>query len=402
MTEGTRPSEFDPDLPGALADPDVLYEPLRRGNPVAWSSAYGGFWVATRYRDIERITTDPETFTTTQGIIVPRNPASGRRPPLHYDPPEHTVYRKAINPVFRKDRLGRMEPLIGRHATDLLAVLATGGVDTFDAYLQFCSPFASLVVCSLLNIDDAHAGPLHEGMDRFEAAQRTRDRAEVERLNLALYALCRELVDRRLADPLPAEEDLASGLLAVSDPPDVDMATGSLRQIVVAGHGAPALAIASAIAHLAADTELQDRWRVRPDELAAGAEELLRLHTPNVGFARTATRPTSLGGRSIAPGEMVAIVLPSANRDEEVFEHPDELMPGRPERHLAFGHGVHVCPGSVVGRAEVVGALAALLSMTERFSFAGPVTYSPWPTAGPTALPIEVAWRRQEDAGGGS
>ncbi|MGH8995176.1 MAG: cytochrome P450, partial [Acidimicrobiales bacterium] len=162
------------------------------------------------------------------------------------------------------------------------------------------------------------------------------------------------------------------------------------------------LAVASAIAHLAQDPELQDRWRARPDDLAAGAEELLRLHTPNVGFARTATRPTTLGGRSIAAGEMVAIVLPSANRDEEIFERPDELVPGRPGRHLAFGHGVHVCPGSVVGRAEVVGALGALLSMTERFSVAGPVTYSPWPTAGPTALPIEVAWRRQEDTDGGS
>ena len=250
MTEEVRPSEFDPDLPGALPDPDVLYGPLRRGNPVAWSSAYGGFWAATRYHDIERITTDPETFTTSQGVIVPKNPASGRRPPLHYDPPEHTVYRKAINPTFRKDRLGRMEPLIGRHATDLLDALAADGVTTFDAYRQFCSPFASLVVCSLLNIDDAYAAPLHEGMDRFEAAQRDRDRVEVERLNLALYALCRELVDRRLADPLGREEDLVSGLLALSDPPDVDMATGSLRQIVVAGHGAPALAIASAIAHL--------------------------------------------------------------------------------------------------------------------------------------------------------
>ncbi len=134
MTEETRPSEFDPDLPGALADPDVLYGPLRREHPVAWSSAYGGFWAATRYRDIERITTDPETFTTSQGIIVPRNPASGRRPPLHYDPPEHTVYRKAINPTFRKDRLGRMEPLIDRHAIDLLGALEADGVRAFDAY----------------------------------------------------------------------------------------------------------------------------------------------------------------------------------------------------------------------------------------------------------------------------
>jgi cytochrome P450 len=107
-----------------------------------------------------------------------------------------------------------------------------------------------------------------------------------------------------------------------------------------------------------------------------------------------ATRPVSLGGRQIEEGEMVAIVLPSANRDEDVFDRPDEVILGRPERHLAFGHGVHVCPGSVVGRSEVVVAIQALLGSTASFEPAGDAVYSPWPTAGPTRLPLRLVWRR--------
>jgi cytochrome P450 len=314
---------------------------------------------------------------------------------LHYDPPEHTVYRKAINPTFRKDRLGRLEPVVKRLAAEMLSGLAAERDETtLDLYGRFCSPFAGRVVCALLNIDDRYVDDLSAGMERFEAAQRARDGAAVERHNIELYGMCRELVEGRLGSPLLPEEDLISALLALKEPPDTETVTGSLRQIIVAGHGAPALVIASAVAHLAEDDALQHEWRRRPELVAAGAEEMLRLHTPNVGFARMATRPVSLGGRQIEEGEMVAIVLPSANRDEDVFDRPDEVILGRPERHLAFGHGVHVCPGSVVGRSEVVVAIQALLGSTASFEPAGDAVYSPWPTAGPTRLPLRLVWRR--------
>ena len=81
---------------------------------------------------------------------------------------------------------------------------------------------------------------------------------------------------------------------------------------------------------------------------------MLRLHTPNVGFARTATRPVRIGDRDIAAGEPVAVVLPAANQDPEMFGRPGELDLTRRERHLAFGDGPHVCPGAVPGRDLLV------------------------------------------------
>jgi len=397
MPDIQRTDEFDPDQPEALSQPDVVYGPLRERCPVAWSSKYGGFWAATRYADIEAITTDPATFTTRQGIIVPKNPASGRRPPLHYDPPEHTLYRKAMNPAFRKDRLRRLAPLIRGVAAEMVAALASEGPESVvDIYRSFCSPFTSRVVCALLNIPDRYVEQLTVEMEEFETAQRARDDAVVERYNLTLYEVCRAVVAERLGSPLAPDEDLVSGLLGLTIDGErihPETVTGSLRQILVAGHGAPALVTASALEHLAADRALQDEWRAHPDIVEAGIEEMLRLHTPNIGFARTATRRVRLGDRSIEAGEMVAIVLPSANRDASVFDRPDEFVVGRTERHLAFGHGVHVCPGSVIGRDELAVALGALLSATEHFEVAGPVTYSPWPTAGPTSLELRLRWR---------
>jgi cytochrome P450 len=404
MPDVERTDEFDPDRPEALSDPDIVYGPLRQRCPVAWSAKYGGFWAATRYADIEAITTDPATFTTTHGIIVPKNPASGRRPPLHFDPPEHTIYRKAMNPAFRKDRLARLGPVIRRFAAEMLeAMAAAHSASVVDFYRGFCSPFASRVVCALCNVADHDANQLSVDMEEFESAQRARDPVAIERYNQLLYEICRGVVAERVRAPLDPDEDLVSGLLALrmdGDRVDPEVVAGSLRQIVVAGHGAPALVMASAVAHLAADPGLQNEWRARPLLVTAGIEEMLRLHTPNIGFARTATRCVELGGRSIREGDMVALVLPSANRDEVVFDRPAEVLLGRPGRHLAFGHGVHVCPGSVTGRDELAVALRALLGATEHFEIAGEIVYSPWPTAGPTTLPLRIHWRPPVAKGG--
>ncbi len=381
-------TDFDPDDPAGLADPEALYGRLRERCPVARSGSYGGFWAVTRYRDVQRVMRDPATFSSASGIVIPRNPASGRRPPLHYDPPEHTAYRRVISPVFRRERLRWLAPAVAAIAADAAAALPAA----CELYGDFCAPYAARVVCLLLNIPDDLTGAFSVHMDRFEDAQRRRDVPAVEAENQVLYGLCREVAARRAARPLDPADDMLSALLAArlaGVPVSAETAAGSLRQIVVAGHGAPALLLASAALHLAGDAGLQERLRADPGLVPACAEEMLRLHTPNVGFARTATRPVRLGDRDIAAGEPVAVVLPAANRDPAMFARPGELDLARRERHLAFGDGPHVCPGAVPGRDLLVAGLRALLRRAP-LELAGDVTFSPWPTAGPTRLPLRL------------
>jgi cytochrome P450 len=389
--------DFDPDDPAGLADPENLYGRLRETCPVAHSGSYGGFWAVTRYRDVQRVMRDPATFSSSKGIIIPRNPASGRRPPLHYDPPEHTAFRKVISPVFRRERLGWLRPAVQALADDLLAAL--GG--TAELYGEFCSPYTARVVCLLLNIPAELTDDFAVHMELFEDAQRRRDHPVIEVENLLLYDMCRAVAAQRAREPLDPADDMLSALLAARVDGELvtaETAAASLRQIVVAGHGAPALVLASSALHLARDPAMQARLAAEPALVPAFAEEMLRLHTPNVGFARTATRAVRIGERDIAASEPVAIVLPAANQDPEVFDRPHELSLGRAERHLAFGDGPHVCPGAVPGRDELVAGLRALLGRMP-LEVAGEAQFSPWPTAGPTRLLLRLGGAPEPDYG---
>jgi cytochrome P450 len=121
-------------------------------------------------------------------------------------------------------------------------------------------------------------------------------------------------------------------------------------------------------------------------------EEFLRLYAPNQGFARTATRDVEVRGRTIRAGERVALVLPSANRDPELFDDPESFRPERDaSAHLAFGHGPHKCPGATAGRLEVRLFLEELLARTTRFELAGEPTMLGWPVFGPELLPLSCA-----------
>jgi cytochrome P450 len=385
---GPAGHDFDPDDPAGLADPEGLYGRLRARCPVAHSDSYGGFWAVTRYRDVQRVMRDPATFSSASGIVIPRNPASGRRPPLHYDPPEHTAYRTVISPVFRRERLGWLAPAVRALAADLIRALPA----QTELYADFCSPYASRVACLLLNIPGDLTAEFGCHMDAFEDAQRRRDLPVIEAENQHLYALCREVARHRAAQPLDPADDMLSALLAAQaggEPVTAEIAAGSLRQIVVAGHGAPALTLSSAALHLARDPALQAALRADPGLVPPFVEEMLRLHTPNVGFARTTTRQARLGDRDIPAGEPVALVLPAANRDPAVFRRPAELDLARRDRHLAFGDGPHACPGAVPARNMLAAGVRALLGRAP-LALCGDVTFSPWPTAGPVRLPLRL------------
>src|SRR5690606_18849273 len=122
--------EYDPLAHEDFDTPHRIFAELRARCPVAHSDAFGGFWIATRHADIKAILDDPAEFTTTVRNVVPGASATGRRPPLHLDPPEHTPYRRAIDRALGQQRLAAIEPVIERHVSQLLdAYIAAGGGD---------------------------------------------------------------------------------------------------------------------------------------------------------------------------------------------------------------------------------------------------------------------------------
>jgi cytochrome P450 len=386
--------DFDPLDEEFARDPHAVWQRLRESCPVARGARWG-FWALTRYDDVVAASSRPGDFTSSEGIVVPANPVSGRRAPLHFDPPEHARYRRPLNAMLRDERIAEREPRIRELAVEHLGrfVDAGGGELMFAA----ASPFVGLVFAEFLNVPRTLAEELNGMGERFETAQAHRDAERAEAENQALYAACRRLVAERKEVPLDPERDVTSALLAArvdGEPLEDEFVAGSLRQLLIAAHVAPTALIGSAVLHLARDRELQDELRAEPERLPAVVEEFLRLYAPNQGFARTATRDVELRGRTIRAGERVALVLPSANRDPELFDDPESFRPERDASpHLAFGHGPHKCPGATAGRLEVRLFLEELLARTSRFELADEPAMLGWPVFGPELLPLRCAPR---------
>lgn len=394
MTARWSQQEYDPLAHEEFDTPHRVFAELRSGCPVAHSDAFGGFWIATRHADIKAILDDPLEFTTTVRNVVPGASATGRRPPLHLDPPEHTPYRRAIDRALGASRLAAIEPVIEAHVAKLLdTYIAQGGGDFVEG---FGSPLPALLFADWFQLSEAQTELLWRTAQAFVKAWEAFDVETVSKTSEILYDLARDLIAERRARPLDVEFDPVSSLLAATDAegqslPDA-MLVGCVRQILVVGLVAPPVFLGSVAVHLARHPELADELRAKPDTIDAAMEEFLRLYTPYRGFARTTRSGTELGGRRIEPGEPIALAYASANRDEAVFESPDEFRLGRPNvrEHLAFGRGPHRCAGMAMARMEFRIALRELLARTSRIELAGAPRMSGMPEVGPVYVPLKV------------
>ena len=148
--------------------------------------------------------------------------------------------------------------------------------------------------------------------------------------------------------------------------------------------------------HLSRDPQLQQQLRGDLSLIPDAVEEFLRLYTPYRGFARSARHEVELHGRRIRPGEPIALVYASANRDETVFPEPDEFRLRRPNirQHLAFGRGPHMCAGIALARQQLRIALEELLRQTSHFEVCGELKMSGMPEVGPISVPLRLTPQR--------
>lgn len=387
-----RPApDFDALAPETFDSPYALYAELRARCPVAYSGAWGGFWALLRYDDVCQAAADYRTFTTTVQNVVPKVAFTGRRPPLHFDPPEHTLYRRALNPLFSAERLAAMEPSIRRCTVELLEPLIARG------HADICADFSThlpiRVFAEWMNLRDEDAAKLARVGRAFNVAVQSNLDDVVKRTSLELYDIARELIARRRAEPLDPNVDPTCALLAARNdgqPLPEDLLIGCIRQVLVVGIIAPTVMIGSIAVHLSRFPALQGQLRAQPQLVPDAIEEFLRLYTPYRGFARTATRTIERGGRSIEPGQPIALVYASANRDETKFPRADQFEFGRPNlsEHVAFGRGPHACPGAPLGRLQLRIALEELLARTRNFALAGEVVPTRCPEIGALRVPI--------------
>lgn len=388
--------DFDPLERESFDSANAEYRRLREQCPVAHSEAWGGFWALMKHADVAAAATDSATFITSRQNVVPKVAFTGRRPPLHLDPPEHTPYRRALAPLLTERRVERLRPVIAGICQDLLRpMVAAGGGDVVADYSAHM-PIAAFA--HWMNLAPDAVAELTAVGKRYNIAVQSNDMEATKESSLRLYEMARGLVADRKANPMPVDEDATSALLAArvdGEPLPEEMIVGTIRQVLVVGIIAPSVMIGSIAVHLGRDRALQSRLRDDPSLIPAAIEEFLRLYTPYRGFARTATQDVTIRGRTIPEGEPIALVYASANRDEEVFADAESFRIDRPNMKdsLAFGRGVHSCVGAALARIELQVGLAELLAAAPGFALAGEPVPTRFPEIGALSVPVRFEKR---------
>lgn len=384
--------DFDVDPNETFDSPHALFDELRQRCPVAHSNDLEGFWLLTRYQDISDSMSDFSMFSTAVQNVVPRVATAGRRPPLHLDPPEHTPYRRAIAPLFRRARIEYWDPLVKEMADKLFRPLAESG--QADICQDFSYHLPIHVLAEFFMIPQEKAEQIRAMGKAFNHALQTKDMEGIQRNSQFLYDMAQEIIDDRKVNPRDPASDPTSALLAAREdgkPLPDDMILGTIRQLLVVGIIAPTTLIGSIAVHFCRHPEHFTLIKEQPELLEAATEEFLRLYTPYRGFARTPTRDIEIGGKAICEDEPIALAFAAANRDPEVYKNPHEFSLDREDEppHIAFGRGPHQCIGAPLARLMIQAAIETFTKHVNGFELVGPTPMTTWPEYGPYSVPVK-------------
>jgi cytochrome P450 len=358
-------------------DPFPQYARLRDEAPVAWNDITR-FWAVSRWDDVMAVSTDPETFCSGRGILVMEIGAHYDTPPtmMHTDPPEHTVYRKLVQPGFAPGRMRALEDDVRRRAKPLVDRIEPGRAVDFVETVSV--PFPLFIISTLLGMRDDDWERFFEWSEAVIPGATDWSEEKRAELQADMHETLLATTVARRADP---RDDLISVLAQVEIEgrrlSDAEL-TMFLVQLLVAGNETTRNMISGGLVALAGRPG--DWARLRRDRtlVPTAVEEMLRWTSPVVSFMRTATRATELGGTPIREGDPVLMLYASANRDERQFgPTADRFDIGRtPNQHVAFGFGTHFCIGATLARIEARVLVEELLDRFETVELAGDVERS--------------------------
>jgi cytochrome P450 len=365
----------------------ALYAELQEKCPVFHSSAWGGFWGATRHETLRRIGRDTETFASGFGVMVP--PMGHGRPlvPMEADGALHQSYRSILLPWLGPAAVASLDPVVREVTGGMLDALLSRG--EADLYEEYAKRIPTILITRLLDIEDSP-----EFWEWTETLIYTRlDEAQGDTVKEAadsLLAFFREVVAERT--PTQAGRgDLVSVLIAAHQDGRIETEEEVVELcffLLIAGLENTAFGIRAALWHFGAYPRDRDRVLADPGLIRPAVEECLRLYAPVTGLARHVTASAELDECRLEPGDRVLLLYGAAGRDPALFESPDEFrLDRRGNPHLAFGVGAHRCIGSHLARLEMKIALEELFVRIPHYELTEPAGTS-WHPAGP----LTVRW----------
>lgn len=341
-------ARFDHRCPELATDPFRVYAELRQRCPLHRSEAWDGFWVVASHGLVEEVAHDDARFCVGQGVSFPH--AGNPRPliPLEIDPPGAVAWRRLLTPLFSPGATEQREAEVRAITRDLIDAFASEG--RCDVVRDFAEALPARETMRLVGLpeerwreclDNIHVG-VHE-------SARDLDKAVDAMIEVAI--LLAEAMEAREEEPA---DDVISFLLSAEfdgRPVSEEEILDICLLLLFGGLDTTASVIGFGLAYLAGHPEERKRLIAEPDRIPLAVEEFLRYYSPVQGLARTATSETDLDGRTIHEGDKLWVLWASANHDEEEFPEPERVILDRtPNRHLAFGVGIHRCLGSNLGR----------------------------------------------------
>lgn len=372
---------------GPVADPYPYFEALRGRCPVQRESHHDVMMV-TGYDEAVQVFSDSETFSSCVSVTGPfpgfpvplegddvselierhrdELPMSDQLPT--FDPPMHTAHRGLLMRLITPRRLKENEASMWHLADSQLDEYLAAGEGDFIG--GFAGPFTLRVITDLLGIPDADRDEFVEKLQHQSQSGPGVGSTKGEMTHTPLeylYGRFAEYVEDRRREP---RDDVITGLAIATFPdgstPDVADVARVATNLFAAGQETTVRLLSNALKVIAEQPEIQALLRAERDRIPNFIEEALRMESPIKGDFRLSRVPTTVGGVDVPAGTTLMVLNGAANRDPRHFENPQTFDATRANarHHLAFGRGVHTCPGAPLARAEARVAIERILDRT--------------------------------------
>lgn len=372
-----------------VADPYPYYKAMRGKCPVNRENSHGVVMV-TGYDEAAQVLQDAETFSSCISVTGPfpgfpvplvgddvselierhrhELPMSDQLPTL--DPPDHTAHRALLMRLITPKRLKENQEGMGQVAERLLDTFLTGGEGEFIS--GFAGPYSLLIIADLLGVPEEDQAEFVEGLQRRPQADTggigsTGDDTMAHTPMEFLYGLFTTYIEDRRREP---RDDVLTALATATFPdgstPEVIDVVRVAANLFSAGQETTVRLLSSALRVLAERPDIQQLLRAERDRIPNFIEESLRTESPIKGDFRLSRVPANVGGVDLPAGTTLMVVNGAANRDPRHFDDPDTFDATRANarHHIAFGRGIHTCPGAPLARAEARVCIELLLDRT--------------------------------------
>lgn len=346
-----------------------IYRKLREESPVAWTEAHGGYWVVADYKSLFEASRNDDLFSSARhdeyggeglSVTIPKAPTAFHIP-IELDPPHFRPYRKAVNQVTAPAAVENLDEVIKHYVTGFIDTIIEEG----SADLAIVASVPAAVTIDWIGLDPSKYQNYVDAMHTLVSAAP----GSPEYVHAAEVAV--PWVSKTVRDHIahrrehPADDATTHFINVEVDgrKMDDDEIYSILELVISGGVGTTASLVTQSLVWLYQNPDQRQRLIDDPSMVDIAVEEFLRVFSPTQALARTIMQDAEFQGCPVRKGDRALISWASANRDAEQFENPDEVDITRwPNRHVAFGLGIHRCAGSHLGKAMAREMIRQVLS----------------------------------------